>query len=100
MIQYIPEFIGTFILVAVILVATSEKQQLGHIAPIAIGMALTVAIYISGTDTSGHFNPLVTMVMVLKDSIKVDESIPYIVAQLLGAIAAFSYSEHAHEALL
>jgi len=93
MIKYITEFIGTFIFLSVILSAVSGTSALGHIGPIAIGIALASVIFFGGAISGGHFNPAVSAMMVLNNSLPAAEFIPYIAAQLLGAIAAKSFAD-------
>ena len=81
MLAYVVEAIGTFILLAVILNASS----FGNMAPLTISLALTVAIAIGGSISGGHFNPVVTLVMFLKNQISQNDALVYVVAQVIGA---------------
>ena len=97
MIQYISEFVGTFILIVVILISMGDKNPFGHVGPIAIGLALTTAIFASGTLSStltgGHYNPIVTMVTVMNKTLSFDEALPFFIAQILAGVLALSYTE-------
>jgi aquaporin Z len=84
MLAYLVEAVGTFILLAVILNASS----FGNMAPLTIGLALTVAIAIGGAVSGGHFNPVVTLVMFLKNQVSQNDALMYVVAQVVGAVAA------------
>jgi aquaporin Z len=84
MLAYLVEAVGTFILLAVILNASS----FGNMAPLTIGLALTVAIAIGGSISGGHFNPVVTLVMFLKNQVSQNDALMYVAAQVVGAIAA------------
>ncbi len=73
------EFIGTFIFLLVILV-------IGQPIPIVIG--LLAAILAFGSLSGGHFNPAVSVMMLVKGAIGVNTCVSYIAAQVLGGIAA------------
>ena len=77
--KYLVEFIGTFIFLSVIL--TSGEA-------IPIGIALVTAIYFGGKISGGNFNPAVSVMMHLKGSLNMTDMIAYIVAQVLGGVAA------------
>ena len=79
MLKYLVEFIGTFILLIVIL----NKGE-----AIPIGIALAAAIYMGGGISGGHFNPVVSTIMFMKKNIDFTNYSGYIVSQLLGGIGA------------
>jgi glycerol uptake facilitator-like aquaporin len=85
--EFFTEFIGTFIFLSVILKSGD---------PLAIGLALASVIYFGGKVSGGNFNPAVSYMMLLSKKIDVSKFVVYIIAQLLGASAAFlfySYSK-------
>jgi aquaporin Z len=90
MIKYIVEFIGTFIFLSVILNVVG-KQNMQGVAAIAIGLALAVAIFFGGDISGGHFNPAVSTMMAVKGSLSSQEYPGYVVAQLLGGLAAWHF---------
>lgn len=77
--KFIAEFIGTLGLVFVIL-ATGQ--------PIAIGLALALIILIIGGISGGHVNPAVSFAMYLTGKLSQEDLMPYIIAQVSGAIVA------------
>lgn len=79
------EFIGTFILLAVIL-ATGEA--------IPIAIALATVIYIGGKTSGGHYNPAVSTMFLLKGDIDIIKYAGYIAAQVLGGIAALQFNNN------
>lgn len=81
------EFIGTFTFLSVI-VNTLSLSPNDFTGPISVGLALIVSIYFGGRVSGGHFNPAVTIMMLIKDKITVIESICYILAQVVGGVAA------------
>ena len=78
--KLLSEFIGTFILVGVILMSGK---------PIAIGLGLITAIYLFGTISGGHFNPAVSTVMLFKNDIDIMLFLQYVCAQILGGLVAY-----------
>ena len=77
--KYLTEFIGTFFLVLIILVSGQ---------PLAIGSILMVMIFAGGHISGGHYNPAVTLAVLLRRKITVNEAIPYMIAQVAGGIIA------------
>jgi aquaporin Z len=73
------EFIGTFFFLYVII-------STGNFA--AIGAALAVAVYLGGKISGANFNPAVTVMMVVAKKQRMETLVPYIIAQILGGIAA------------
>lgn len=85
--KYIAEFIGTFFLVLTI-GCTGIGAGAGVIAPLAIGAALMVMIYAGGHISGAHYNPAVTLAILIRGKVNVGDVVPYILAQLAGATAA------------
>ena len=78
------EMLGTAVFLSVIY-ATAIKGN-NPLAPIAIGAALMVMIFLFGKVSGGHFNPAVTlMVHLAKRGASVEDTLMKIGAQLLGA---------------
>jgi aquaporin Z len=78
--KYIVEFLGTMFLVFVIF-ATGNY--------LAIGAALAVAVLLGGAISGGAFNPAVSIAMMYAGKMPRSDLIPYIVAQVAGALAGF-----------
>lgn len=85
--KYIAEFIGTFFLVLTI-GCTVIGAGSGVIAPLAIGAALMVMVFAGGHISGAHYNPAVTLGVLIRGKVKATDVVPYIVAQLLAAAAA------------
>jgi len=84
--KLITEFIGTFFLVLTIgMVVTGGK---GDFAPIAIGSVLMVMIFAGGHISGAHYNPAVTLAVLVRGKIGIGEAIPYMIVQIIGGIAA------------
>jgi aquaporin Z len=58
------------------------------VVPFAFGLGLLAAIFAFGHISGGHFNPAVTIAMVLDKRTKPADAVGYIVAQIIGAIGA------------
>ena len=78
--KYIIEFLGTLFLVFVIF-ATENY--------LAIGAALAVAILVGGSISGAAFNPAVAIALMYAGKLPRSDLIPYIVAQIAGALAGF-----------
>jgi aquaporin Z len=85
--RYIVEFIGTFFLVFTIGNVVIEPGA-GTLAPLAIGSALMVMVYAGGHVSGAHYNPAVTLAVFLRGKCDAKDVIPYMVAQVLAALAA------------
>src|SRR5205809_1282162 len=87
--KYIVEFIGTFFLVLTV-GCTGIGAGAGVIAPLAIGAALMVMVFAGGHISGGHYNPAVTLGVLIRGKVKPADVVPYWIAQFVGAaIAAF-----------
>jgi aquaporin Z len=85
--KYIAEFIGTFFLVLTI-GCTGIGAGAGVIAPLAIGAALMVMVFAGGHISGGHYNPAVTLGVLIRGKVHGADVVPYMVAQLAGAMIA------------
>jgi len=85
--KYIAEFIGTFFLVLTI-GCTGIGAGAGVIAPLAIGAALMVMVYAGGHISGGHYNPAVTVGILIRGKLQAADAVPYWIAQFAGAAVA------------
>jgi len=85
--KYIAEFIGTFFLVLTI-GCTVIGAGSGVIAPLAIGAALMVMVFAGGHISGGHYNPAVTLGILIRGKVQPADVVPYWVAQFAGAAVA------------
>jgi aquaporin Z len=79
------EFIGAFFLVLTIGLTVANDVPL---APLAIGLSLMVMVYMGGHVSGAHYNPAVSLAVWLRNGISAGEFVSYVIAQLLGAMAA------------
>ncbi len=77
--KYITEFIGAFFLVLTIGLTGN---------PLAIGAALMVMIYAGGHISGAHYNPAVTLAVLIRGRVSMKDAMVYMICQLLGAVAA------------
>jgi aquaporin Z len=85
--KYIAEFIGTFFLVLTI-GCTGIGGGAGVIAPLAIGAVLMVMVFAGGHISGAHYNPAVTVGMLIRGKLKPADAVPYWIAQFLAAAVA------------
>jgi aquaporin Z len=83
--NYLTEFIGTFFLV---LTAALTLMNGTPLAPLAIGSSLMIMVYMGGHVSGGHYNPAVSLAVLLRGGIKSSEFLAYAASQVAGATAA------------
>lgn len=91
--KYLAEFIGTFALVfcgtGAITIDEVTKGGVSHIGiAITFGLIVMSMIYALGDKSGAHINPAVTLAFAIHRSFEWKETIPYLVSQCAGAIAA------------
>jgi aquaporin TIP len=87
--RLICEFLGTFALCffgigAIIMTQGSNLLVIALAHGLAIGLMITAVGHISG----GHFNPALTIGLLLGRKISLPESVAYVISQIIGAVAA------------
>jgi aquaporin Z len=83
--RYVTEFIGTFFLVLTVGLTVLAGTPL---APLAIGAALMVMVYMGGHVSGAHYNPAVSLAVLLRGKLQARDIVPYMAMQILGAFAA------------
>lgn len=92
--RLLTEFLGTFWLVlggcgSAILAAKFPTTGIGFLGvALAFGLTLVTMIYAYGHISGGHFNPAVSLGLFAGGRFKANDLLPYMVAQVLGAILA------------
>jgi aquaporin Z len=85
-VRYAVEAIGTFFLVFTVGAAVASGSPL---APLAIGAVLMVMVYAGGHLSGGHYNPAVTLAVLVRGRIKLRDAAAYWLVQLgAGLLAA------------
>ena len=83
-VNYLVEFLGSFVFFYLILESSSSKSM----QPFIIALALLAAILMFGNISGGHFNPAVTIMMWAKGETNM-EPFGYIIAQVAGGLLAY-----------
>ncbi|MEM6998733.1 MAG: MIP family channel protein [Pseudomonadota bacterium] len=101
----ITEFIGTFIMVfagtSAIVINDMHSGVITHLGiAIVFGLVVAAVIYSLGEISGAHINPAVTIAFWLANRFPGKKVLPYIIAQILGAITAslvvsIMFMEHA-----
>jgi aquaporin Z len=92
--MYLAELLGTFLFMmagyaSVANFGLAQPAIPGVlVVPFSFGLGLLAAIYAFGHVSGGHFNPAVTIAMVFDKRTTAMDAVGYIVAQIIGAIAA------------
>ncbi len=86
--KYLVEFIGTFFLVLTIVTVVNGMAAGNFLAPLAIGSALMVMVYAGGHISGAHYNPAVTLGVLMRGKVAGSDVPGYMVAQVLGGILA------------
>ncbi len=89
--KYIAEFIGTFILVfcgtGAVIINEATHGAITHVGiSITFGLVVMAMIYALGEISGSHLNPAVTLSFAIGGLFKWRDVIPYISAQLAGAL--------------
>ncbi len=85
--KLLTELVGTFAFLSVI----ALSKPIGPLAPLAIGTALMVVVYMGGHISGGHYNPAVSFGVWLRRKIDLVTLLTYWLAQLVGAVLAFIF---------
>jgi aquaporin Z len=90
--KYLAELVGTFLFMTIgyaSVAAFSAGSVPGLlVVPFSFGFGLLAAIFAVGHISGGHFNPAVTVAAVLDGRTTAQDAVGYILAQVIGAVAA------------
>ncbi|WP_333825412.1 aquaporin Z [Pinisolibacter sp.] len=92
--KLIAEFLGTFWLVfggcgSAVLAAAFPQLGIGFVGvSLAFGLTVLTGAYAFGPVSGGHFNPAVSAGLAIAGRFSWSEFVPYVVAQVIGAVAA------------
>lgn len=81
---YLVEFLGTMLL-AFAIYATNNY--------LAIGAALAIAVLLGGAISGGAFNPAVAISMLYAGKLARNDLIPYIIAEVAGALSGLQLAK-------
>ena len=90
--NYAAELVGTFVFMSIGYFSVPAFGAAGVpgllVVPFSFGLGLLAAIFAFGHISGGHFNPAVSIAMALDKRMTPVDAAGYIVAQIIGAIAA------------
>jgi aquaporin Z len=93
--KYLAELLGTFLFLTIGYASVAAFGAAGVpgllVVPFAFPLGLLAAIFAVGHISGGHFNPAVTIAMVLDKRTLPMDAFGYIVAQAVGAIGAAAF---------
>lgn len=84
--KVLTEFIGTFLFLFTISLAAIGGSPL---APLAIGCALMVMVYMGGHVSGAHYNPAVSLAVLIRGKMTPSDFVQYVIAQLVAGVLAF-----------
>ena len=96
MLAFVTEFIGTFIFLSAVLVASTYNPV--SIRPIIVVTALLAMIWFGMHSSGGHFNPAISTMMMVKGDLTIERFAGYIVAQILGGLIALLWFQQSSKA--
>jgi aquaporin Z len=79
------EFIGTFFLVFTVGMAVATA---GRLAPLAIGAVLMVMVFAGGHVSGAHYNPAVSIAVLLRGKMRSNDCVAYVITQVVAALVA------------
>ena len=77
--RYVTELIGAFFL-------TLTAALTGN--PLAIGGVLMVLVYMGGHVSGGHYNPAVSLGVMIRGKLPSKDLLPYVIFQIIGGFLA------------
>jgi glycerol uptake facilitator-like aquaporin len=83
------EFLGTGILVSVVLAVSKSNIGIPYFVALAVGLTLAGLVTVFGSVSGAHLNPAITLGLWSARRVKTLPAVVYIVAQLLGGFCAY-----------
>ena len=83
--KYVAELVGTFFLVLTVGITVTTMNAM---APLAIGGVLMVMVYAGGHVSGAHYNPAVTLAVLIRGRIAAIEAAGYVAVQIAGGLLA------------
>src|SRR5205085_8890100 len=85
MAKYLTEFLGTFFLVLTIGLTVPSGEPS---TPLAIGGSLVVMVYMGGHVSGAHYNPAVSLAVLIRGKTDLPEFVSYFATQVAAAFVA------------
>ena len=91
--KYLAELLGTFMFLTIGYLSVASFTAAGGVSgllvvPFSFSLGLLAAIFAVGHISGGHFNPAVTVAMVVDKRTPPMDAVGYVLAQVIGAIGA------------
>ena len=83
--KYLTEIIGTFFLVLTVGLVVVGNVALGALA---IGASLMIMVYMGGHISGAHYNPAVSLAVLMRGKMETKDFVPYVLCQIVGAVLA------------
>jgi aquaporin Z len=81
--KYAVELIGTFLLVFTVVATTLGTGTLG---PLAVGAVILALVYAGGHISGAHYNPAITLAVLVRGRLEPADAVAYWVVQLAGGV--------------
>lgn len=82
----VTEFLGTFALAGIVI----KLAQLSTLGALGIAFGLSILVMVFGGISGAHFNPAITIALLINRKVSATRAIAYIIAQVLGGLAALA----------
>ena len=92
MIAFLTEFVGTFVFIVSMLIASAYHPPVFQ--PIVSAVALLGMLYFAMYTSGGHFNPAVSTMLLVKGDLTVPKYVGYVAAQILGGLLALLWFQY------
>lgn len=98
--RYLAEFVGTALFLGIGMSTVTSLTETGHVAPgfialaagVAFGAGLMLVVTAFGPISDAHFNPAVTIVMLLARKITFVDAVCYLASQWFGAVLGAKFA--------
>lgn len=84
--KYLSEGIGTFILMLTMVMTANNGTA--NLSPLALGLVLTGLTYAGWNVSNAHYNPAVTLAVLMRGKIDRTDALYYVIAQMAGGVLA------------
>lgn len=88
--KYLAEGIGTFFLVLTMVM--TANNGLDNLSPLAVGLALAGLTFAGWHISNAHYNPAVTLAVLMRGKIDRTDALYYVIAQIAGSIVATAFA--------
>lgn len=84
--KYLAEGIGTFFLMLTVVMTANNGTD--NLSPVAVGLALAGLTYAGWHISNAHYNPVVTLAVLMSGKVDRTDALYYVIAQFAGALVA------------